>query len=289
MIQEIKECYADYDIHDEVVIHYSITLNCNLKCKYCIRIAKEESESDILEFLSELDKFYELNKRKIILRISGGEPLISKNFSNLLLESSKKNYITEIEVFTNGTLLNDSIVKLINIVNLTKPIKLYNTIHISQLYFDKINEIISQVNKLKCKIVKLFIVDYKTALSSEEAIKILLKSNYEYMFNTNDIEDSRKTMDLLCIPELNYPLKVNGVDSTEFDVYDFNKFNFNNFICNAGYDFVFYINKKIYRCTSFVESKKSIDCKLSNYKISKITCPHKKCICERSIYKCNKN
>ena len=51
-ILEIKECYADYDIHDEVVVHYGITLNCNLKCKYCIRIAKEELESDVFEFLS---------------------------------------------------------------------------------------------------------------------------------------------------------------------------------------------------------------------------------------------
>lgn len=288
-IIEIKECYADYDIHDEVVVHYGITLNCNLKCKYCIRIAKEELESDVFEFLSELDKFYELNKRKIILRISGGEPLLSKNFKILLLESIKKDYINEIEIFTNGTLLNDDLISLINILNSSKHIRLYNTIHISQLNYDQINSIISQVNKLKCEVIRLFIVDYKTALSSEEVIKILIKSKYEYMYNTNDIEDSRKVLNLLNLPESNYQLKINGCESSEFAVYDYNKFNFNGFTCNAGYDFVFYINKKIYRCISFIDSKIDIKEKLSNYKLSKIVCPHKKCKCERSIYKCNNN
>jgi len=91
--------------HDYLRI--SLTDRCNLRCTYCmpeegvaLRPRKEFMTSE--ELIQIASNFVELGVKKI--RITGGEPLIKKDFNNILNQLS--NLGVEIFITTNGVLLH---------------------------------------------------------------------------------------------------------------------------------------------------------------------------------------
>ena len=99
--------------HDYLRI--SLTDRCNLRCTYCmpeegiaLRPKKEFMTSE--EIFQIASTFVELGVKKI--RLTGGEPLIKKDFINILNQLSKLGI--EISITTNGVLLHKFFDALLN-------------------------------------------------------------------------------------------------------------------------------------------------------------------------------
>ena len=109
-------------------LRLSITDRCNLRCQYCM------SERN-MNFLprEELLTFEEI--KRVVKILTGGEPLVRRNFSDILENISSVEGIEEINLTTNGLLLGENFesllknkVKKINISLDTLNPVLYNEI-----------------------------------------------------------------------------------------------------------------------------------------------------------------
>ena len=89
------------------ILRISITQECNLKCPYCHR----EGETNPVGTMSvdEITKIVQasadLGIKKV--KITGGEPLIRKDITDIIRAISQINNIQEISMTTNGTMLKD--------------------------------------------------------------------------------------------------------------------------------------------------------------------------------------
>ena len=89
-------------------LHIEITSKCNERCLHCY-IPHENKVSYIAS-----DLFYDVleqckNMRLLHLTLSGGEPMLHKNFCNFLEKCNEYNF--SVNVLSNLTLLNDEIIK----------------------------------------------------------------------------------------------------------------------------------------------------------------------------------
>lgn len=86
-----------------------VTLNCNLKCKYCgayIPYFKKQTDRSVNELLSDIDKYFEIVDYVNHFAVSGGEPLMYKELPELfdgLLKHIDK--IGRVEIVTNGIIV----------------------------------------------------------------------------------------------------------------------------------------------------------------------------------------
>lgn len=91
-------------------LRISVTDLCNLRCKYCMPESGVESlcHSDILsiEEIVEIVKIASKNGIKKI-RLTGGEPLVRRDFINLCKQISEINEIEDIAITTNGVYLKE--------------------------------------------------------------------------------------------------------------------------------------------------------------------------------------
>ncbi|MDP3104705.1 MAG: radical SAM protein [Candidatus Methanoperedens sp.] len=90
-----------------VIVSWEITKACNLKCSHCASMVSEGRELDTDEALALIDHMHK--QGVFILSFSGGEPFIRPDFFTLLERAREKGI--EIGVTTNGTLLDENIVK----------------------------------------------------------------------------------------------------------------------------------------------------------------------------------
>lgn len=89
-------------------LHIEITSKCNERCVHCY-IPHENKVNHI-----EPDLFYDVleqckNMRLLHLTLSGGEPMLHKNFCNFLKKCNEYNF--SVNVLSNLTLLNDEIIQ----------------------------------------------------------------------------------------------------------------------------------------------------------------------------------
>lgn len=87
-------------------LEFLITKRCNQTCYYCNN-AKYQSENNLVEIdLDYIDWILKTYKKfgvdKIRIEISGGEPGIIKNFTDLIELFNSKKYITKIFLLSNG-------------------------------------------------------------------------------------------------------------------------------------------------------------------------------------------
>ena len=92
-------------------VYIEITDRCNLHCPYCFNNSKASNTNDMsLELFEKItDECHELGIKEITL--SGGEPLISKNFSDIIKSLKQKDF--DIKIITNGTLFDKEKYKLL--------------------------------------------------------------------------------------------------------------------------------------------------------------------------------
>ncbi|MHC1684753.1 MAG: putative heme d1 biosynthesis radical SAM protein NirJ1 [Clostridiaceae bacterium] len=97
------------------VVVWNCTKTCNLKCRHCYANADEKSHHGELTLKEAKDMLYDLKEFNVpVILFSGGEPLIRKDFFDLLKYNSNLGIRSTIS--TNGTLLTKDVCK--NIKNI---------------------------------------------------------------------------------------------------------------------------------------------------------------------------
>jgi radical SAM protein with 4Fe4S-binding SPASM domain len=97
-------------------IYFSLTNRCNLSCNHCSYNAQSASLDDTLsteQVISIVDKIIKCNPDSIIF--TGGEPLIRKDFIEILKYTAKK-YKGDINILTNGTFIDENNVKVLSLL-----------------------------------------------------------------------------------------------------------------------------------------------------------------------------
>jgi len=110
MHDQLGRCLQDLRI--------SVTDKCNFRCRYCMPIQFFHKKSFIQynkllnfkEIIRIIYILHELGLRKV--RLTGGEPLIRKNISNLISNIRKISLKIDIALTTNGYFLKNNIIKL---------------------------------------------------------------------------------------------------------------------------------------------------------------------------------
>lgn len=95
-------------------LQLDITNHCNLRCAHCYQRGNPQSDRELIlgDWVNILEQFYELTTQLATNRtifLSGGEPLTSPVWQNLISHIKNTDKNTNVSVLTNGTLLDDSI------------------------------------------------------------------------------------------------------------------------------------------------------------------------------------
>ncbi|VVB77801.1 7,8-dihydro-6-hydroxymethylpterin dimethyltransferase [uncultured archaeon] len=103
-------------------ISWLITNNCNLRCSHCgntsrAKLKNEMTKEECFRFIDDCARL-----KVFVINISGGEPFLKKDWFEILSYARKKGI--EIGITTNGTLINEDIVKKL------KKLETFN-VHIS--------------------------------------------------------------------------------------------------------------------------------------------------------------
>lgn len=118
-----EQKYKVVDVPDLRVVQWSITGLCNARCRHCFISKSQLTHKDIttdemLKIIDELDR----NQVKKI-SITGGEPLLRKDFP-LMLEELYKRDMTITGIATNGFLLDDRMIELFAKYNMHPSIQI---------------------------------------------------------------------------------------------------------------------------------------------------------------------
>lgn len=100
-------CFRSKDLSIDKRVCWEITTDCNLMCKFCHRYSYNKEYYDISKIERTIDIFTQKSISNIIL--SGGEPLLHKNFFEIIEILYKNNF--KLDVCTNGTLLTNEVIK----------------------------------------------------------------------------------------------------------------------------------------------------------------------------------
>jgi len=117
-INKVKNIYWHQHL-----LYFSITNSCNLKCDFCVASANYwKIKKDILttkeieNILDSIDEFVLKNKKiKYTVAITWWEPFLRNDTIKIIEYCSNKHF--NINVATNGTLLNDTIIEKISKIN----------------------------------------------------------------------------------------------------------------------------------------------------------------------------
>lgn len=103
-----------------IEIRVCLTKECNFKCQYCkpggegvYNKNKALNKEELLCIIAKLTRFGVGS-----VRLTGGEPLLRKDFSEIVDELSNLDKINDISLVTNGSLLNEKLVSSISKKNI---------------------------------------------------------------------------------------------------------------------------------------------------------------------------
>jgi radical SAM protein with 4Fe4S-binding SPASM domain len=97
-------------IYAPFMIVWDFTRRCNLKCAHCYASATPQGAPDELDLRGKLEVLRQIDEAGVaILALSGGEPLLSKDFWVIAKGASRAGIL--VSVATNGTLITRSIAR----------------------------------------------------------------------------------------------------------------------------------------------------------------------------------
>ena len=239
-------------------VHIDVTNQCNLHCIHCYHPFDEYTFSNNLtlgEIKRIIDEAFSLGVFRVT--ISGGEPFLRNDIYDILEYISGKEMI--IDVFTNATLINDDVVKRLELYNIKEVgISLYYTrpdvheaITSSQSYssthyaIKMFREHNFEV-KLKCILMKRNIEHYRELIDFSREMGCSLVLDFEITPKLNG--DSSPTELALGFEDI---LNLSLDDSTKFYVSAPEVLSSDGSPCNAG-KYSLYISStgNIYPCVS---------------------------------------
>lgn len=246
--------------------------NCNLDCKYCF-VNKDKNNK-----FTRFDDLYNLIKRleykNLILTFSGGEPLLYIDEIIKIVTEVKPN---SVDILTNGLLLNNDLIRTkLRIIKSFVHLQLIISIHkhfefkdLEQIchsfYFRRninLGIIPENDNRFGC-----CEIDYYAPYDDVKALDKLPNIKYFKCFdNTSNYR-------------LINPRKCNNFESSLKELYDYNKFNFKDYICDSGYNLIIIdYDGTCYPCSEYYRYKfNGVD--ILEFTQSKTKCELSKCWC----------
>ncbi len=105
---------------------WHITNYCNLRCRHCYQDDFTERDDLGLNLIENIVKKISdsLNNSKILINLTGGEPLLRKDFYSILALLERVSNIQTINIITNGLLLNKETIRRLNDYRKIKEIKI---------------------------------------------------------------------------------------------------------------------------------------------------------------------
>src|SRR3989338_11667433 len=139
-------------------IQFNITFKCNQRCSYCGIYNDNRPEMTTEQIYNMLDEFVKLGTSR--LSITGGEPLIRKDFSNVVHHARKLGLF--VSLATNGSLVAEQIdgLKYVNSVNMTLDGP--ESIHDQQRGKGNFKQVLNAVDLIKNKGIPVYIVSVIT-------------------------------------------------------------------------------------------------------------------------------
>lgn len=248
-----------YKLGIMIGMHIDITKRCNFRCLHCYHTFDDYDNKDLT--YEEIDEMFKILNELGVFKVtlSGGEPFLRKDIFKILKLGSKYHFI--FEIFTNGSLLSEDIIKQLSLMNVAK---------LSFSYYGDKSEYqhITQYDGYESlmKIVKLCIkydIDYDLKF-------ILMKYNYHHLPTFIKLTQHlgiRQAVELNLTPRLDGTTD-NLSEKLDFndyiDIFQENKNFFNAFLnnsnmaetdtiqCNAGrYGLYCDYKDEIYPCVSY--------------------------------------
>jgi len=99
------------------IIQWHLTERCNWNCKHCYQETRDSKELTfrevefVLRQCLDLFRAFQIPKDRAYINIGGGEPLLRKDFSNILALFKKYSNSIKFQVMTNGSLVTGSVAK----------------------------------------------------------------------------------------------------------------------------------------------------------------------------------
>lgn len=159
-------------------IYFALTRKCNMSCEFCsMKSSPNVSIDDDLsidEIKETILKLKEINPRKII--ITGGEPLIRKDFIELIGLFNEVFEPNQLILQSNGILLNNELIKSLSSKILRIDISIENIFENDKLYED-FCEKFECLKKENIDIRFSFVINPDNKKYLEEAIDLSIKYN----------------------------------------------------------------------------------------------------------------
>lgn len=192
-------------------IAWLFTNQCNLKCSHCGNTSQAKLNNELTkkECFDFIDECKDLNV--FVLNISGGEPFLKKDWFEILSYARKKDI--EIGITTNGTLVNEEVVKKL------KKLEPYN-VHISLDGIGKVHDDFRNkkgVYKSVLKTIMLF-KKYKIPFGLTTSIT---KKNFSDLDNVKDFikENKINSWNLYYALPLGCLSKIDSISTDEFYIF----------------------------------------------------------------------
>jgi radical SAM protein with 4Fe4S-binding SPASM domain len=112
-MREMHHCSIDTlfnrAVKDNVPLsaNFELTYRCNLRCSHCYVVDRGEKELSFSEITGILDQLAEENC--LFLTLTGGEAFLREDFLDIARYGHRKGFA--LKVFSNGTLINESVVR----------------------------------------------------------------------------------------------------------------------------------------------------------------------------------
>ncbi len=109
-------------------IQWHVTDLCNLRCRHCYQdkfSAKNDLPfSEMEKIFFNIEEFVKSLHKKLVLDITGGEPLLHKNWKKLLLLASDSDSVAELGMITNGFFLDEKNISFLEKFKKLKALKI---------------------------------------------------------------------------------------------------------------------------------------------------------------------
>lgn len=154
-------------------IRFQVTRECNFKCPWCFSDAKEplDDELSLKEACKIVDQLISCGLKTMAL--TGGEPLLRKDFCLGLLRHLKKNKIYA-KLFTNGSLLDEEIIKGISGIVNEVQISVY-----AKTFWPRAKAILKQLKKYNIRAVMRITLTSKNYSQLKGLVKLAEESGVD--------------------------------------------------------------------------------------------------------------
>ena len=161
---------------DKLYFQWHITDACNFRCRHCYQ---DNFTKDSELGLDDLIKIYNnitssAGDKKIVISLTGGEPFLKADFFELLTYLDKQEKTEELAIITNGSLINEGLLKKLGAARKLRQIKVS-----LDGATEKTNDLIRRPGSFRAVVENINLLQEKTDLEVIVMLTVMRSNNYE--------------------------------------------------------------------------------------------------------------